>query len=75
MRRFQRLQRVLLRAELLSDVPVVVRFGDRFHDGGVVQLLRLVEFVAAGVAGGVEVTDVVDVVAEGAGDVALYRYL
>ena len=40
------------------------------HDRWVAQLLRLVELVAAAVAGGVEVADVLDGAADGVDDVA-----
>ena len=42
------------------------------RDGAPVQFLRVVELVPAGHAAGVEVGDVLDVVADGADDVALH---
>jgi hypothetical protein len=55
-------------AELLADVAFVVGGGDGAHDGGVVEFLALVDFVATGVTGRVEVADVLDVVAESTND-------
>ena len=76
-RRLQRLRpvRPVSRAELLADVAVVVGSRDGLHDRRVGELLRLVELVAAGVAGGVEVADVRDVLADRADDVASVAYV
>ena len=56
--------------ELLAHVSVMVGSGDCPHDGGVVEFLGVVDLVAAGVAGGVEMADVFDVGAQSADDVA-----
>jgi len=60
---FQPRQRITLRRELLPDIAIVVGGGDGTADGGIVEFLGFVQVVAAGVAGGMEVADVLDVVA------------
>ncbi len=55
----------------MCDVSFVVGFGDCSHYCGVVDFLVFVEFVTARVAGGVEVSYVLDVVfdcGDGTGD-------
>ena len=61
---------VTLRRKFLAYIAVVVGGGDGAADGGVVEFLIVVEFVAARIARRVEVADVGDVVAQGADDVA-----
>ena len=60
------------RDELVADVAVVVGGGDRPADAAVVQFLGVVQILAAGVAGGVEVADVGEGAPEGADHVALH---
>ena len=60
--------------ELLADIAVIVGGGDCPHDGGIVEFLRFVDFVAARAADGMEVADVLDVAGQGADDVA-FPYL
>ena len=55
----------------MADVSVVVGSGDCSHDGWVIEFLGVVDFVATGVAGGMEVADVADVGSQCANDVAL----
>ena len=43
--------------EFLPDKAGVAAFGDGAHEGRVVDFLLVVEFTAAGIAGGVEVAD------------------
>lgn len=54
----------------LARAAVVVAGGDGLHDLRVVELLRLVPLIAAGVAGGVKVADVLDILADRADEVA-----
>lgn len=69
----QRRDLVLVRRdEFLPDEALVAHLDDRFHDWAVVDLLRVVDFVAAGVAGGVDVADVVLVLTEAADHVAVH---
>src|SRR5207244_2984772 len=56
-RRPQAGQRIPGRDELLADVAGVTDVHQLLDDGGVVDLLRLVQFAAARVAGGVDVAD------------------
>ena len=46
--------------------------GDRLHDETVVQLLRVVDFVPARIAAGVEMADPLEVIADVADDVAVH---
>ena len=52
--------------QVTSSNPAMV-----FIIGRIVEVLRLVQFVSAGVACGVEVADVLDVVTDGGDDIAL----
>lgn len=56
----------------MSDEVVVADFEQRLHDGGVVDLLVLVELAAARIAGCVDVTDVVLMETQAANDVAVH---
>src|SRR5690606_14625132 len=58
--------------ELVRDEAREAEVRDGGGDRAVVQLLRAVQLVAAGHAGGVEMRDVLAVVADGADDVALH---
>ena len=58
--------------ELLGDVAFVAGFDDLAEDGGVVDFLGVIEFGAAGVAGGVVVADELVVLADAADDVAVH---
>ena len=62
--------RPIARVELLANVLIVVCGRDRAHDGWVAELLRVVQVIAAGVACGVEVANVLNVVADRADYVA-----
>ena len=62
--------RLTPRRELLPDIAVIVRSGNRSHDGGVVEFLRLIQVMASGIARRVKMPDVGNVVAEGANHVA-----
>jgi hypothetical protein len=66
-------QRIALGGELLSDIAIVVGGGDGAADGGIVEFLRLVQFVAAGVAGNMEVADKIDAEPYGSDDISV-RY-
>src|SRR5262245_30376433 len=65
-------QRVAGRDELLADVALVADLDERFHDRLVGDLLLVVELAAAGVARGVDVADVVLVLADAADHVAVH---
>src|SRR6266850_1893071 len=56
----------------MAHEPGEVRIGDRLHDEPVVQLLRLVDVVTAWIATRVEMPDPLNVVADGANDVAVH---
>lgn len=58
--------------ELVGDEVVVTDFEDGLHDGGVVDLLMLVELAAAWISCGVDVADVVLVNAQAANDIAVH---
>src|SRR5215468_9588916 len=62
----QRSQRVALRHELVRDVALKAQVGDRLHHRPPIQLLRVVNLVASGHSAGVEVRDVLNVLADGA---------
>src|SRR3989441_6391815 len=68
----QRSQRIARRYELVGDVAGEAGRGDGPRDGVVVELLRVVELVAAGHAARVEVADVLVRVPDGADDVAFH---
>ena len=69
----QRLQRVgPLGDELLGHEALVAGLDDGLHDGRVVDLLRLVDLVAARHAAGVEVGDVLDVLLDRGDQVAFH---
>src|SRR5674476_895721 len=63
---------VLERDKLVGEIAFEFQVGDGLRDGAPVEFLGFVEFVAAGDAAGVEVADVLDVVADGADDVAFH---
>ena len=56
----------------MADEPRIAGFGNGAHDGRVVDLLGLVQVVATGVAGRVEVPYVADVVPDGPDQVAFH---
>ena len=58
--------------EFVGGEVVVADFEEGLHDGGVVDLLVLVELAATGIAGGVDVADVFFVNAQAADDVAIH---
>lgn len=58
--------------EFVSDEVVVADFEQRLHDGGVVDLLVLVELAAARISSSVNVADVILVNAQAANDVAIH---
>src|SRR5262249_51985768 len=62
----------LARRVLVRHEACVAEIGDRFHHEVVVQLLRVVDLVPAGVAARVEVADPLEVVTDVAGDVAVH---
>src|ERR1017187_1440761 len=57
---------ILERDELVGEIAFEFQVRDGLRDGAPVKLLRVVELIAAGDAAGVEVADVLDVVADGA---------
>src|ERR1022692_4690061 len=63
---------ILERDELVGEIAFELQVRDGLRDGAPVELLRVVELVASGHAAGVEVADVLDVVADGADDVAFH---
>ena len=52
-------QRIAFRDKLVGDVSVKAGLGDRPHDGRIVQLLRVIDFIAVRIAAGVVMADVV----------------
>ena len=54
-------ERIADRIELLPDIPAIIGCGDCLHNGEIVKLLRIVEFVTTRIARRVEMPDVVDV--------------
>src|SRR5436305_1291486 len=65
-------QRITRRNELLPDVAAVVDLQQLAHDGGVLDLLPLVQLAATGVAGRVDVADDVTVLLDAADHVAVH---
>jgi hypothetical protein len=63
---------VFHRDELVGEIAFEFQVGDGLCDGVPVEFLGLVEFVPAGHAAGVEVADVLDVLADGADHVAFH---
>src|SRR5437764_14302815 len=57
---------------LMADIAGEVELGDGLRDEAVVELVGLVDFVAPGVAAGVEMRDVLEMVANVAHDVAIH---
>jgi len=70
----ERSARITRGHELLPHVPVVTTLSDGAHNRRIVQLLRVVQLVAAGVAGRVEVADVLDVLTDRANVVSSYAF-
>ncbi len=56
----------------MGEVALVIQVGDGFGDCSPLQFLRVVQFVTAGDAAGVEVADVLNVIGDGADDVAFH---
>ncbi len=56
----------------MRDVALEIEIGDGLRDGVPVHFLRVVDLVAAGNAGHVEMRDVLDVVANGANQIAFH---
>lgn len=69
---FEAGDRVEFREKFVSEEAIEVGVGDGFGDGGVKEFLLVVEFVATGVTGGVVVTEVLMVIADGANDITLH---
>src|SRR3954451_6724970 len=69
---FERLDRVVGGREFVGEIAVEARRDDCAGDGGVVELLRVVDFVAAGDAGCVEVGQVFLIFLNGSDDVAFH---
>jgi len=65
-------ERIADRVELLTDIPAIIGCGDRLHNGGIVELLRIVESVTTRIARRMEMPDVVDVGLDRPYDVALH---
>jgi hypothetical protein len=61
-RLLQSSERITQRTELLADIAIVIGGGDGSADSRIVEFLVLVEFVASGIACGMEVAYVRDVV-------------
>ena len=68
----QRLDRISLGSELVSHVVLVSRIGYPLAYAGIVQLLSVVEIIAARVARGMEVSDPLDVILYRADDISLH---
>src|SRR5207245_5735742 len=68
----QPVERVAGGDELLPDVALVTNLQERLHDRLVADLLLVVELAATGVAGRVDVADIVPVLADAADDVAVH---
>ena len=68
----ERINGIALGTVLVADVAIVGSGGDGLHDRWVVDLLLVVEVLAAGIAGGVEVADAVDVVGDVADEIAFH---
>lgn len=61
---------VFPRHERVREIALGIEVRDGLGGGAAMQLLRIVDLVLAGIAAGVEVADVLDVLANGAGHVA-----
>src|ERR1019366_7238317 len=68
----QRRHGIFERDELVGEVAFEFQVRDGLRDGAPVELLGVVELVAAGDAAGVEVADVLNVLADGADDIAFH---
>ena len=63
---------VAARAEFVADVTVVAGVPENEADAAVVQLLRVVQFIAARVAGRVQMADGVQIGCDGAQDIPFH---
>jgi hypothetical protein len=70
-RRLQPGEHISLRGELLAEVPVIWQVCYCTADSRIVELLLVVQVVAAGVTGRVEMPDVLDVVPDGPDNISL----
>ena len=68
----KRSHRIARGNKFMREISFKVQVGDRFCHRAPLQFLRVVQFVTPRHAAGVEVPDVLDVVADGADDVALH---
>src|SRR4051794_8697891 len=68
----QRRHLVAHRDELLPDKPAVAELHQRLHQRTIVDLLGVIDFTAAGDAGGVHVRDIWEVLPQARDDIAVH---
>ena len=70
--RLQRGNRVAFGPEFVAEVEIIAGTSNGATDAGVVEFLAIIQVATVGVAGGVEVADPFDVLADGADDIAFH---
>ena len=71
-RLFQYLYNVPFGNQFLPDIAHVVRRGNRPHDSRIVEFLCLVQFITSRISRRMKMPDIVNVLPEGADDIAFY---